>query len=661
MKRATWSTKAACVLLILALLAPAFSVGAFALSKMDPMLYADLDKAEFEFTYTPPANSDYALYLFSQNGGEVQAYAELIEDGEVIASGEGSGRLFSEWLVSSAVYTIRVHGSGKALIEVARDTLSRSFGQPLELEDGKSRGKMIASSYDAHWHAFTAEKTAPMVISCAPEDPNLRLSAMLFDENGVLLSRFDSIDGGACLLRTQTQAGKKYFIRVFSSYGDEGYYTLRLSRTSTQNTAPSFLARSIGISEGSSLNLAAQASGEIVLWTTSNSEIVRIEQNGTIHGLKEGVAYITAYGLTGAARCAVSVEYVPLEDLEILGETIRLSVGDDTAIQLDFTPENSSNQRIQFSVEDPDIIEVSRDGVVTALAEGETTLHVSSEDGRIADSIDIEVSPAVKKYRALLVSQQNYPESINSVRKGSENSVNALESLLGTVRFENAAYVTRSLYDVSRAELIYEIRETFAGASEQDVSLIYISSHGYYSGGMSFLELCDGSILSARDLERELRNIPGTIILMVDCCGSGGMIGESSATSEFAEGITSAFASASVSGSKYKVLCSAGLDEDSYRIAFNENADAGIMATVFARALCDGAGWNIDLDRRGTMSADQNYDGSITLNELYMYMFGRVNWYLELASDMTGKQYRQSIQVYPEGDPFILFERNTSN
>jgi len=38
-------------------------------------------------------------------------------------------------------------------------------------------------------------------------------------------------------------------------------------------------------------------------------------------------------------------------------------------------------------------------------------------------------------------------------------------------------------------------------------------------------------------------------------------------------------------------------------------------------------------------------------------MFARVNWYLDLANELTGGDYRQSIQVYPEGDPLVLFER----
>ena len=81
------------------------------------------------------------------------------------------------------------------------------------------------------------------------------------------------------------------------------------------------------------------------------------------------------------------------------------------------------------------------------------------------------------------------------------------------------------------------------------------------------------------------------------------------------------------------------------------------MATVFARALCDGAGWDIDRGTPGTMGADINYDGRISLAELQDYITGRVNWYLNIASELTGTDYRQSIQVYPQGDPLVLFER----
>ena len=69
----------------------------------------------------------------------------------------------------------------------------------------------------------------------------------------------------------------------------------------------------------------------------------------------------------------------------------------------------------------------------------------------------------------------------------------------------DASFVARGAEDLSKAELVAEIRATFRNATPLDVSLIYITCHGSYEGGMSFLELSDGSSISARDLERELR------------------------------------------------------------------------------------------------------------------------------------------------------------
>ena len=144
---------------------------------------------------------------------------------------------------------------------------------------------------------------------------------------------------------------------------------------------------------------------------------------------------------------------------------------------------------------------------------------------------------------------------------------------------------------------------------------------------MTFFVMADGSVLSASDLERELRAIPGEIVLLVDCCGSGGLIGEAGSAEDLLDGVASVFQGtvgpASFRGSKYLVVASALLDQDSYRIGFAEDGED--MATVFARALCDAAGWSIDRGAQSAMNADADYDGRITLDELGSYMARRVS------------------------------------
>ena len=649
--------RAAFVLLVL-LLASACSAGALALSGTDPLLFADLSHADFEFRYVPQANSDYAIYLFSADGNPVQGRVEVFENGEIVTSGEGTGEICSAWLMEGARYTIRVHGSGNAVIEVARQALSRSFAEPLRAQENTPAGKMVAHDYDAHWYSFEATENGPALFACVSENPDMALNAMLFDDTGKLLSEFEALPGGACMLRYETEAGKQYRVRISAPEGGTGYYTLQIHRPEAESPAPEFDAAEITLAVGDEINLSRYA-GDALLWVSDAPEIASVLQDGTVLGLQSGEATLTAYGMDSRTSCKILVEHVPLEGLEISGEEIVLSAGDDADVHVQLHPANASEKRLRFRIEDRKIASISREGILKALQSGETVLHVSSPDGKFTDSISVIVTPAVRKYRALLVGEENYPFAEDNLRGGSETSVQALAALLNTVEFENAAYSVRSRKDLSRSELIAEIRETFQGATAQDVSLLYITCHGSFSGGMSFLELSDGSTLSARDLEQELRRISGTVVVFIDCCGSGGAIGGASERIAFAKGVTGAFSAGSIRGSKYKVIASAGLDEDSFRIAFNEHADSGVMATVFARSLCDGAGWDIDRNVPGTMSADANYDGSITLNELQDFMVGRVNWYLEIASDLTGQDYRQSIQVYPQGDPLVLFERKS--
>ena len=83
------------------------------------------------------------------------------------------------------------------------------------------------------------------------------------------------------------------------------------------------------------------------------------------------------------------------------------------------------------------------------------------------------------------------------------------------------------------------------------------------------------------------------------------------------------------------------------------------MATVLARALCDGAGWSLGGSRRAALRADADYDRQITFGEIGAYLTRRVPWYLNVAGELAGTStpYTQNVQIYPAGDPLVLFGR----
>ena len=651
--------RAAAVLLLgLALGVPVCATGAAAAPEGDPFVRLEAG-AEETIEFVPPANSEYAVYLFSAGKGEAEGSAELTLNGETVIAGAGSGALCSAWLVAGERYVLRVRSDEPAMVEIARSALSRCFDQPLPVEENVPGGKMIARAYDAHWYEFEASAVGRLMFTCVPEEPGMELRAALFDESGAMISELEALPGGACMLLTRTRANRRYYLRVCAPGGQTGYYFLTIHRRA-EDTITSALRfeeeEPQTLAAGSAVNLAERLRGEALLWASDAPEVAAVAQDGTAVGLAPGAANITAYGMNSQAVCRVEVVDVPLEGLRVLNSPMQLAVGDEVEVAVARAPRNASERGLRFSIADPAIASVTEAGVVTGLAPGETRLTVTNPSGEISAEAVVHVEPAGRRYRALLVGEQNYPFGVNAERTGSENSVAALAGLLESGRFSVTDYEVRARADLSRAELIAEIRSAFGDAAGGDVSLLYVTCHGSYTGGMSFLELSDGSKLSARDLERELRRVRGTVVAMIDCCGSGGAIGAASERAAFARGITGAFSGAAIRGSRYRVLCSAGLDEDSFRLAFNGESGAGTMATVFARALCDGAGWNLDRNARGTMGADDDYDGAVTLEELARYMAGRVDWYLDRASELTGTVYRQSVHVYPEGDPFVLFE-----
>ena len=111
--------------------------------------------------------------------------------------------------------------------------------------------------------------------------------------------------------------------------------------------------------------------------------------------------------------------------------------------------------------------------------------------------------------------------------------------------------------------------------------------------------------------------------------------------------------------SRFKVLASAALEQESYRVSFSSSAGESDMSTVFARALCEAGGCNIDRGTGTALRADRNYDGRVTLTELYSYVARRVMWYLNLTATLNGvtDQYVQTVQLWPEGDGLVVMQR----
>lgn len=591
-----------------------------------------------EYVFTPTANGDYGVYLFPVSV-ELTAHVELWQGEEKLAEGDGSLQVITHRLISGVEYTLKLSGYGSAMLEVARESLSRCFAQPLSLEDGASYSKPIAKAGDVHWYSVTAQSAGAAILACAPKSPSLKLRAWLFGSDGRMIANAEMLASGTAVLSALFEQDQTYFIRVSAADRSPGKYQLTLLRDECAERAEAVTLSETSIEiDGRAthpLDIALEPEGAcpLVYLDSSDPACAVAGNSGYVEGRKDGAASIVAYAFGGArSSCRVRVNYVPVESVAFDQDDLRLSMGSDAALNVTLTPYNATDRGLTFSVSDESHATIDDNGVLHALAEGRVEVTVTSQDGACMDTLTVIIGPAQRQYRALLIGEQNYAATVEAPRQGSVKSVESVMSLLKSMSFGGSGCAVSMVMDASRDNVVKSIRKTFESATEADVSILYITCHGFYRAGMTFFLMADGSVLSAAELEKELRQIPGQIVILADCCGSGGLIGQARETTQILDGITAVFegvaGEASVKGSKYLVIASALLDQDSHRISFDGDEN---MATVFARALCDGLGWNMDRAAPGPLNADTDYDGEITLDELFVYLKRRVNWYLSLA------------------------------
>lgn len=635
------------------------------------MVVADLGMGGAAYVFTAPSGSVYDVWLFPAEEALPEVGVQLWQGDALAAEGEGTMPALSLRLKAGAEYTLRLTGAGRVRVEVARHALSRCYALPMVLDAaGDAYSKAFARAGDAHWYAVDAAQALPLALVAVPAEDGPALEALLFDDGGNLLAEAARTGGGACLTDFLPEAGRRYYVRLSAQNGGTGLYGLRLVPL-TGGTLPDRVAlshRSLALAGRSSARLTARVSpedaGGILYWESSDPVVARVDGEGRVTGVGVGEARITAYAAGGVSDgCVATVSYVPVTGVSLMSGRVALRVGDDAAIECEVLPENASNPRLRYEAQPEGVVEVDRRGVLRGLAEGEATVTVTSADGGLSDVLAVTVGPAPRRWRALLVGEQNYASTVAAVRTGSVNSVTALRSMLEGLSFDGAKYQVTALLDASRDGVLAGIGEAFAGAAEGDMNLFYITCHGYYAGGMTCFQLYDGSVLTAAELADALRSVRGDVLAVIDCCGSGGVIGRASDTADILRGVDAVFGGVVGSGalgtSRFRVLASAALEQESYRLSFSQDAAESGMATVFARAICEAGGWSVDRAARSAMRADADYDGAVTLDELYAYAARRVMWYLDLTGSLTGAagRYVQTVQVWPEGDRATVFAR----
>ena len=112
---------------------------------------------------------------------------------------------------------------------------------------------------------------------------------------------------------------------------------------------------------------------DTLVWSSSNTDVATVDNNGTVTAVKAGTATITAKCGSIEAECTVTVE-APIEAASVtLSKTaLTLYVGDTAKLTATVEPENTTIKTIVWTSSDDSV--TVKDGVVTAAKAGTATV-----------------------------------------------------------------------------------------------------------------------------------------------------------------------------------------------------------------------------------------------------------------------------------------------
>jgi len=212
----------------------------------------------------------------------------------------------------------------------------------------------------------------------------------------------------------------------------------------------------------------------------------------------------------------------------------------------------------------------------------------------------------------------------------------------------------------TKSAILTGIANTFSQADPDDVSYFYFSGHGTNYEGTSYLVPTDAVYLedciSVNELETSLNEIPGTKVVFLDACHSGGFIGKEINqtaievnTIEFNEDVINAFSSRDLTTSQYQVLTSCLSTQSCSEFYFSGYDPFGLFTAI----LCEGCGYDYYTQ---PYWADADSNSEITLEEAYDYTYQQVNSFIDQYNAQNGTSLDQDTQVYPDNSNFVIIE-----
>ena len=159
-----------------------------------------------------------------------------------------------------------------------------------------------------------------------------------------------------------------------------------------------------------------------VTWTSSDTSIATVNQNGSVTAIGVGECDITATCQGVSATCHIIVRPILPQSITLSSESESIYIGATVQLTATVLPENTTNKTVTWTSSDESIATVDENGLVTAVAVGECDVTATCQG--VSATCHITVKPIL-------------PQSITLSSESESIYIGATVQLTATVMPEN--------------------------------------------------------------------------------------------------------------------------------------------------------------------------------------------------------------------------------
>jgi uncharacterized protein YjdB len=192
-----------------------------------------------------------------------------------------------------------------------------------------------------------------------------------------------AVEGGSAIITVKTHDG--------------GYTSQCIATVIVPVTGITLEKTSLSLALGSTATLKTSlqpddATDTKILWTSSNPDIVAVDDSGNLSALSFGQAVITATSHDGGftAQCSVTVD-IPVTGISLDRTSLNLGINGQKKLTAAITPDNATDRNVLWSSSDERVATVDKDGLVTAHKIGDAAITAKSEDGGYTSTCSVSV------------------------------------------------------------------------------------------------------------------------------------------------------------------------------------------------------------------------------------------------------------------------------